>query len=403
MKYWVSKEFAERMVNVAHNLHNIGTEQHGGRIFLVNYRDVPLTPMTAEVLAVEIEELKSEIVDLTGHPKEYLDAKLTSFEYLLRFIEGEEFDYAVLLDKIQQLPCEEISKEVIENLKTTSTEFLKSLGLKGSLQEMKETWYEANYLEADEVLDFARKYIDALKEVTLERVAGLHADDEIDAINGTTGVYWSGFSAYPGDYKGNLTFNIEKKWNKYEFIHVLAHEGYPGHQTFYSRWDMLLENDQFPMEAAYYLLNEPINTLFEGGPENAIAFIGWNDPERNAVMTPEEVHALNGVRELMKLTRVFQTNAGYFYNTGKMDREECIAYMMNEGMMNRLDAENTFRFFSAKLSCTTYPSYYYGRKYVEDTFNSVPVEKRKEYFRILYDEPHTNVTFMKAIKNLLES
>lgn len=401
MKYWVSEDFARRMINMAHNLGELGMKMHGKKTFLVNYENVELKLMTPEEMAIEIEDLKTYIVDLEEYPREYLEGKLTSFEYFLRYIMGEEIEYAVLLEKIQQLPCEEIESEEIDLLRKQSCDFLNSLGYEGSLKDMKEEWYSQNYLDSDEVIDYAKKFIKALKEVTEEKVVTFHVDDEIDAVNGTRGVFWSGFSAYTGNYKGNLTFNIDKNWNKYEFVHVLAHEAYPGHQAFYSRWDDLLKRDLFPMEAAYYLLNEPINTLFEGGPENAISFIEWGDKRYNTMMTEEEVFALKGVRILMKLTRVIQTNASYYFNTGKMTKEECIEYMMTEGFMNELDATNTWRFFADKLSVSTYPSYYYGRKIVEEAFERTPKEKHKDFFRILYDEPHTNNTFEKAINQLL--
>jgi len=401
MMYWVSEDFALRMINIANNLGDMGKEKYGKEIFLVNYRNIKLKKMSSDELFSEIKSLRTEILELEEYPHEYLEGKLTSFEYLLRYILGEEFEYALLLEKIQQLPCEEISEEEINILTEQSTDFLNKLGYSGSLQEMKEQWYSENYLESGEVIEYAKKFIKALKEETLKKVVKLHPNDEIDAVQGITGVFWSGFSKYPGNYKGNLTFNIDKRWNKYEFIHVLSHESYPGHQAFYSRWDYLLNTDRFPMEAAYYLLNEPINTLFEGGPENAIAFIGWGDERINSVMSKEEVFALKGIRLLMKLTRIYQTNASYYYNTGKMNKEQSIEYMVNKGLMNELDAINTFRFFSDKLSVTTYPTYYYGRKIVEDAYNSVPEGKLEEFFKILYDQPHTNNTFDKAIKKLL--
>lgn len=399
--YWVNEKFALRMINIANNLGNIGKEKYGKEIFLVNYRNIKLNKLTSDELFNEIKELRSEIIDLEEYPREYLEGKLTAFEYLLRYILGEKFEYAVLLEKIQQLPCEEIPKEEIKFLTNQAIEFLNELGYKGSLKEMKEQWYSENYLDRDEVIIYAQKFIKALKEVTLEKVVKLHPDDEINAVKGITGVFWSGFSKYPGDYKGNLTFNIDKKWNKFEFVHVLAHESYPGHQAFYSRWDYLLNQDCFPMEAAYYLLNEPINTLFEGGPENAIKFIDWENDKINTIMNKEEVIALKGIRILMKLTRIYQTNASYYYNTGKMNKKECIEYMVNEGMMNQLDATNTYRFFSDILSVTTYPTYYYGRKIIEDAYDSVPKDKIIDFFEILYDQPHTNNTFKKAMIKLL--
>lgn len=399
--YWVNENFANRMVNLTNNLGTLGMEMYGNKTFLVNYRNVEFKRLTSEEMFSEIANMRQEIEPLQGLPREYLEAKLTSSEYFLRYILGEEIEYAILLDKIQQLPCEEIQREEIEAIKLKAMAFLNELNFTGDLKTMKENWYSENYLESDDVIAFANKYIEAFKVLTEKNIVKLNPEDEIDNVKGIRGVFWSGYSEYTGGYKGNLTFNIDKKWNKYEFIHVLAHEAYPGHQASYSRWDELLAKDEFPMEAAYYLLNEPINTLFEGGPENAIAFLNNDFEAFNDLMGTEEVHSLLGVRHLMKLTRMAQTNASFYYNTGKMSEQECILYMMNEGLMNELDAKNTFRFFSDKLSVSTYPTYYYGRKYVEEAFESIPQEKISAFFDIMYNQPHTNRTFKKAVENLI--
>ena len=44
------------------------------------------------------------------------------------------------------------------------------------------------------------------------------------------------------------------------------------------------------------------------------------------------------------------------------------------------------------------PSYYYGRWLVGNAYHCFPKERRGEVFRLLYDYPHTNDTFIAAVK-----
>lgn len=399
MQYWTNKETAESILDIVLNIDRIGEEKYKGNVLNVNYTNYKPKKLNEQQIFDTIQEVKKEVAKVKDdYRKNYLLDKLVADEYFLRYLSGEDIEYPVLLEKIEQLPCEEIEEKKYLSKKESVDKLTSELGYKGTLKEKIENWLEDGYLNKDEVVEYAKKYVDKFKEKTRSKVMNLTENEGIESVNPIQGVFWSGFSKYTGNHKGTLTFNIDKKWNKYIFLHVLSHEAYPGHQAFYSRWDYLLKKDEFPFEASYYTLNEPNNSIFEGVPENAIDFIGLMD--ENDIFDEKEQKNIILAKRYNEFFRIAQTNASYYYNTGKMNKEEVIDYMNKKAFINELDAENTYRFFTSKLNGICYPSYYYGKNIIEDQFSKAKNINKDKYFKEIYDKPHTNNTLKNKFSEL---
>jgi hypothetical protein len=399
MQYWTNKETAESILDIVLNIDRIGEEKYQGNVLNVNYTNYKPKKLKEQQIFDTIQEVKKEVVKVKDdYRKNYLLDKLVADEYFLRYLSGDDIEYPVLLEKIEQLPCEEIEEKKYLSKKESVDKLTSELGYKGTLKEKIENWLEDGYLNKDEVVEYAKKYVDKFKEKTRSKVMNLTENEGIESVNPIQGVFWSGFSKYTGNHKGTLTFNIDKKWNKYIFLHVLSHEAYPGHQAFYSRWDYLLKKDEFPFEASYYTLNQPNNSIFEGVPENAIDFIGLMD--ENDIFDEKEQKNIILAKRYNEFFRIAQTNASYYYNTGKMNKEEVINYMNDKAFINELDAENTYRFFTSKLNGICYPSYYYGKNIIEDQFSKAKNINKDKYFKEIYDNPHTNNTLKNKFSEL---
>ena len=152
-------------------------------------------------------------------------------------------------------------------------------------------------------------------------------------------VFWSGLSRYLGDFRGDLTFNIDRPWSLPTFGNVLCHEGYPGHHAFYCHWDDLFRQGKLPLEGSFYIKNTPTNAMFEGGPECALHFLGWDDFEEDTpeISDREKADFALG-RDIMDLQRIYQTNCCHLVNIEGMSQDAAIQYMTSTGMFKeRLD------------------------------------------------------------------
>ena len=402
MLRWTKEQTGEKIVDIVLSLNDQAQKLYQQEVATASYSDVKSSLHTFDEIGKTIEEVEKEIKSVEGHPGRYLRSMVNSFRYFARSLQGDNVPYDQLILNIQELPSVLISDEKIIFMKEKVEKGLKDLGYKGSVAEMGEEWRKDTLIEPELVTKVAEKFMERSKAGTLSRVVSLPKEDGIDAINSIRGVFWSGYSKYTGNYRGNLTFNIDRPWSEPILAQIMTHEAYPGHQAFYCRWDHLFKQGKLPLEASYYLINSPTNALFEGGPETALHFLGWDELDQD---TPGvEAAAKNQyilARNYLDLQRMYTTNACYLYNLGLGSKEEAIDYMIHKGSINTIEANNAFRFFSDRIQRTYFPSYYYGRWMVGLAYDATPVGKRDEYFNILYDTPHTTLTFIDDISELL--
>src|SRR6056297_2403142 len=112
MQYWTNKETAESILDIVLNIDRIGEEKYQGKVLNVNYTNYKAKKLNEKQIFDTIQEVKKEVNKLENkYRKNYLLEKLEADEYFLRYLSGDTIEYPVLLEKIEQLPCEEISEE----------------------------------------------------------------------------------------------------------------------------------------------------------------------------------------------------------------------------------------------------------------------------------------------------
>jgi len=367
------------------------------RALYANYSNKVPTLKTFDEMMKAVELAEKEVVSLAGHPGDYLRANLKAFKMLIRYFSGEDVPYKEAVNDILEVPLRMIPKKKIEETAERIDKQLTDWGYRGEACEKIATWLEDKRIPADQVIDTAKKYLARSREKTLATICPL-PDDSIESVNPLEGVFFSGLSEYLGNYVGRLSFNISRPWNEPGFACVLTHEAYPGHHTYYTWWDYLFSEGKWPVEAAYMLINHPVNCLFEGVPEIGIRMLGWDDLSQD---TPEvsdkEKAEIIVARDISDLRRMLQTDACYLYNVEKQSKEDVIHFMVKDGWYSGIEAVNTFRYFSMFYLNIYYPCYYYGRWIMQQAYDLYPREKLSEFYRMIYDTPHTNSTLIKAV------
>jgi hypothetical protein len=390
MLRWTKEGIGEGIVDVVLSLDAQTKKLHGQEVATASYSQVRPTLETFEAIGDRLAEVEREIRDLEGHPGRYLRAMTNAFGYYARSLQGDALAYPELIRNVQELEVGLIPEEKAFRLREDVERGLGALGYKGTAQEKIAAWLEETRIAPEQVTAVAERFLARSKEETLQRVIGLPEEDGIDVVQAVRGVFWSGYSKYQGSYRGKLSFNIDRPWSEPVLAQIMTHEAYPGHQAFYCRWDSLFQRGELPLEASYYFINSPTNALFEGGPETALHFLGWD----------EENPAYKVARDYLDMQRVATTNACYLVNTGQATREEAVTYMARVGLVDEGQAQRACDFFTDAVQKMYYPAYYYGRWMVGKAYDLVAEEQRQEYFKILYDTPHTTNTFVEAIARL---
>ena len=404
MLRWTEENVGNSIVNIVLSLNKQAQKINAMDVDITSYSNLLPTLNTLDDIALEIDKVEGEIKDLSGYKGEYLNGMVKGFKSYCRYLQGDNIPYEVLQNDIHQLPSELITGAKIELLRVKIDKKITDLGYKGSLKDKCNNWLNESRIPPNNVTTVAKNFIDLAKKATLDRVIELPPEDGIDYVKPITGVFWSGLSVYTGNGRGNITFNIERNWSEPTFAQVLTHESYPGHQTFYCRWDYLFKEGKLPLEASYYLINSASNSLFEGAPENGLHFLGWDNEDEYTPEIPNDAKKRYSLaRDYLDFQRMAQTNACYLVNIHGVNKEEAIKYLIDVGLFNDLEANNTYRYFTHPIQKHYYPTYYHGRWIIGKSYDLIPKENRAEYFDLLYNYPHTNNTFIKAVSDLIQT
>ena len=393
----------ERIVDIVGSISEITASRYDDTTMLANYGHIAPTLKTPEAIREEAKAVKMEIADMTGRNKVYLDGMLSAFEMYARILGGENIPYRDAIRVMQQVELRPIPEKTFGELAQTIEEELGNFGYRGNLGEKVTAWLRDTAIPAQDVTKFSEKLLDKAKKRCETDITAMAEGDGIDGVYSITGVFWSGLSRYLGDFRGDLTFNIDRPWSVPTFSNILCHEGYPGHQAFYSHWDDLYRQGKLPLEAAFYsTAGNPADPMFEGSPECGLHFLGWDDLEADTPeVTDEDKRIFLAGRHVQDLQRMLQEQACYLHHVEGASKEDVIAFMLKDGIYNEIEANNTMRFFTHPVQRYYYPCYYYGRWMVYGCYSEVPREKRADFFRLLYDRPHTNETLIAETAELV--
>ena len=404
MMRWLDEESSNLFLDAVSSLNAQAQQMYGTDLVLANYPNRPATLTTRDAIWDALEQVGRAVDGREpGHAQTYLRGILGGFRMILRVMQGDGVPYQEQIGQMQQITSRPITQAQIDGLSALLDEQLGGMGYRqGSLGEKVLAFLDEYTLKPEDVVPTTKAFLDRCRTRSHNQVFPLPAESAIADIQGVHNVVYSGNSAYLGNYQGKLSFNIDRPWSLPTFANVLCHEGYPGHHAFYGRWDTLYREDKLPAEAAYYIKNTPTNALFEGVPENALHFLGWDEPEGDA---PEidraEKERFWAGRRILDLQRMYQQNGCHFVNVEGMSKEDVIAYMMKSGLFQPSEAQAAHRFFTDATRRTYYPSYFYGRWMVYNAYRLFPVERRAEFFRLTYDEPHTTQTYIARIRQAL--
>jgi len=384
---------ARRVVDIALSLSQLGMTRFGRPLVLANYTDqTEGTLMSLEAVEDAVAAIATAATGLVGHRRGYLDALARGFRTLVSILRDEDRPYGELVQGILEIDHQPIPGSEARRLRGELHELLGRIGYEGPLGRQVPAWLEATSLTGDAVIDFGQSILDRARSDTEKRVLKLPPGEGVDSFTGIRNVHYSGRSQYTGGFRGWLHFNVDKSWQRDLFVHVLCHEAYPGHQTFYALWDELYQQGRWPTEAAYYQLNAPTNAVFEGGPEMAMHFLGWDEGDS------DEALRLRAAVAYMDLGRIAMNDGCLYANTGRMTRVEAVQNMVDHFVL-RDDAERAYDFFTDALARTNYAQYYYGRRIVKLGFERFAGSEaeRQRFYDLLYRTPHSTRTFVDAV------
>ena len=402
MQRYAPEGIGEQILQVVGAISLITERDYDDPTMLANYSLQKIEEMKPDRIAAMARNVKAAVKDMPGREGMYINEMIDAFEMFARILDGEEIPYRDAIRVMQQVELRPIPADKFELITEKADKSLTDMGFSGTVGEKVRTWLTGTALPADQVSSYSEDLIRKAKEATERLIVKMAPGDGIDQVKTVRGVFWSGNSKYLGNFRGQLTFNVDKPWSVPTFGNVLCHEAYPGHQAFYSHWDDLYLQGKLPIEGSFYsTAGNPANPMFEGSPECGLHFLGWDDFTMDTPEISDEKKKIFAAgRDILDLQRLYQQQAAYMFHVEEAPREDVIAYMMKDGVFTQVEAENTLRFATHPVQKYYYPSYYYGHRLVWELYEAMPREKRPEFFRLLYDRPHTSHTLILEASEL---
>lgn len=389
---YTDPETARLYVDAVTSLSELGLPRFGRPLVLTNYTDVEPTLKSLDAVEGALDTVESVVAGTRGHPRAYMEALIRGSRTVVGILRDEDRPYRELVQGILEIDHVPVPEREAHRLRAELHEGLGVLGYEGPLERQVDAWLGETSLTGDAVIDWGKQILEDARRDTEAKVLKLPRGEGVDSFTGIRDVHYSGRSQYTGNGRGWLHFNIDKSWQRDLFVHVLCHEAYPGHQTFYALWDALYGEGRWPVEAAYYQLNNPTNAVFEGGPEVAMHFLGWDEGD-----TKEALGLRMGLA-YMDLGRIAMNDACLKCNTFEMTRAEAVGLMVDHFVL-RDDAERAYEFFTDGLARTNYAQYYYGRRIVNEAYKRFEGSQtdRQRFYDLIYRTPHTTSTFVRAV------
>lgn len=401
MLKWMKDPYADALIDAVASAGTMAEKKYEAPVLLAHYSGFEPTCKSYDDIYDRLETAQKGLKDLDEYQRTYVDGIMKGIRMMTRVMSGEEISYAEQILDMQEVVSQEVTADMMEPIRERVDRKLTDRGYKGTVAEKVNAFLADTRIDPEKVVDVTKAFLSRCKDACEKKILTLPEGDGIDSINGVRGVFWSGNSAYLGDYKGKLTFNLDKPWSLPTFGNVLCHEGYPGHHAFYCHWDDLFRQGRLPLEGSFYIKNTPTNAMFEGGPECALHFLGWDDLEEDTPEVSDQEKLDFGLgRDIQDLQRLYQNNCCHYVNIEGMSQEHAIKYLTGTGLMKEIEAVNSYRFFTDPTRRTYYVSYFYGRWIVQMAYEAFPKERRDEFFDMLYNYPLTNKTLIMKVKEM---
>ena len=402
MKAYLKEDLAKRFVNIIISVGNLTQKKYGGKAMYMNDTEAQGDLLTPEEILKEIKVLTPFVDSVEGRDGDYLRGILNAYQLHAKILDGATPPYKEAIKTLLQVELTPMCEKEYNQLLAKIHSDLVERGYTGTPQEQIQNWLNDTKIPPEKVIDVTKALLVKTKAATLRRVIRLPENDKIENVMSVQNVYWSGSSAYLGNGKGELTFNIDRSWSIPTFTSIVCHEGYPGHQAVYCNWNHLFLNHQFPIEGAFYsVVGDPTTPMAEGIPEMGISILGWDNFDEETPEITNEEKKLNALgNHVLRIKRMVQQEGCYRYHVLGQSGEEVARWMQSTGLLNKMDAENTVTFFSDPVQQYYYPAYHYGTILIEKAYRAIPKEKRKIFFEKIYNLPHTTETISAVVEEL---
>lgn len=348
---------------------------------------VPTPSWGWEEIGRQAEEVEAGLDSLSPRRREYVRDLLRAFRMMVREGLGEDIPYAERVATYLQVPGERVPQATVQALEDELRALLAEAGYGDDLSVAIPQWRGRQTVQGQALMDLARAFLERARQETERRIMPLPPGHQV-VLSFPQNYPYRGYSDYARDYQGRVFLNGDIGWEVPSLKHVLCHEAFPGHQTYSALREWCYREGRLPVEATLYFSNTPITPIVEGMAEIGQEVLGLVETLDDRIY---DVYN--------RFCSAVSTNLAFDCNADGMDKETAVARLMETTYVSRVFAEKRYHFWTDPLWCTGFPHYWYGREWMRECYARMKAAGRlREFFRMVYTEPHTVRSLREAVQ-----
>lgn len=316
----------------------------------------------------------------------YLKGGLRAIECQLHLINGEEFDYFEEANRLFDIRPQLIAEE---SLLAVHRELDSLLPGSSPLAERMTKWRKRFEVKRAQLLPLLELACGEARGRTAALLS-LPEEESIE-ISLTSDQPWMAYNWYEGEGRSFIEINSDVPPDALSLLETMAHEAYPGHHTEAVLKDRHLYRGKGWGEHAVRLLNAPEAVISEGIATTAVEIIFPHNSSFEwmnevifpaAGLDPEPIERMIRLNKFERLVRDVMGNAAILYHTGQMNEAQTVDYFQTYALLDKEEAEQSFRFISDPFFRAYTFTYTAGYDLIEQAANG---NKMTIFLRLLTD------------------
>jgi len=263
------------------------------------------------------------------------------------------------------------------------------------LSERYAAYEKALRVPAERVEPLSRYAIQTLRQ-RADELFHLPPGDSVELIFPDAAEPWAGYHDYRGEHHSVAAVNAHYDQYLTNFIHILAHETYPGHHTEHSLKEARLKKGLGRMEHCLVMANSPSCVISEGAAMLALEtafddrqWIDWYEQEiypRAGLPVQDAARQLQITRAARQIEGLFANAVMLMYDQRASD-DEVFAYIRRYSAESDENLHGMLDFMKDRLRRAYTFCYAYGTQLMNDLFAARP--DRPHWYLRAISEPAT--------------
>lgn len=345
-------------------------------------------------LAQRAADLRTQLPSLDDAQRAlWFDRQLVALETLARRLAGEQFSYVDEVTRCFDARPEPTPPEEYAQVRQVLDELLPG---QGDLRPRLEA-HDARLTVPGERLGQIVDWLVAELRGSCSRIFPL-PEGEALSVSLVTDQPWSAYNWYDGGLRSRIKINTDLPVRAPMLIGLLAHEAFPGHHLEHAWKETRLARQADRTEAALQLINTPEAYISEGLAEVGSGFVA-GEPEWQRLlveicaradipMTSADAEREWHIAQALRRLRGSSGDAALLLHVGGRAREDVVAFLEQDALRTRAQAEKSLDFISHPLWRTYVFCYAGGERLLGQwcAAGGDPTAQRARFLRLLTEQ-----------------